>query len=51
MSYREWLNELGTLIRKNTTNNRGWKKWADWREYFDNDASPEEALEDAGVIS
>ena len=50
MSYTEWLTELGTLIRKETTATRGWKQWESWRAYYDGEHTPEEALEQSGVL-
>lgn len=50
MRYKFWLDELKTLI-VNIGNHSGWENWDDWRYYFDEGLSPEQALKESSRLN
>ena len=51
--YQCWLMKLEALIKIRFAHehNSDWKDWDDWRAYFDNGSSAEDALEESSRTS
>jgi hypothetical protein len=47
MKYQLWLVQLSLLIRDKFQYCADWEQWDEWRDYFNQGSSPEEALNES----
>lgn len=47
IKYKAWFHEVGRIIHVVYENAIGWEAWDEWRQYYDDGFSPDEAVREA----
>jgi len=42
-----WMMKLGTIVTFHNGTSSGWREWDEWRSYYDDGMTPEEAYQEA----
>lgn len=42
-----WMMKLGTIVTFHNGTSSGWREWGEWRRYYDDGMTPEQAYQEA----